>query len=138
MIKRVLETMHIQVLEKPSFEADDILATLSSQASTQGMEVLICSGDRDSFQLVNESVTVLYPVKGVSEMARMTPSAVEAKYGVPPPQRYPDLAALVGESSDNLPGGIPVSARRRPRSGSPRTTVSRRRRPRRPGLGQGR
>ena len=103
VIKRVLETMHIQVLEKPSFEADDILATLADQARTQGMEVLICSGDRDAFQLVNESVTVLYPVKGVSEMARMTPAAVEAKYGVPP-QRYPDLAALVGETSDNLPG----------------------------------
>jgi len=103
VIQRVLATMHIPVLEKPSFEADDILATLSSQARAQGMEVLICSGDRDSFQLVNDAVTVLYPVKGVSEMARMTPAAVEAKYGVPP-QRYPDLAALVGESSDNLPG----------------------------------
>ncbi|WP_456817476.1 DNA polymerase I [Cellulomonas sp. URHB0016] len=103
VIQRVLATMHIPVLEKPSFEADDILATLADQARTQGMEVLICSGDRDAFQLVNESVTVLYPVRGVSEMARMTPAAVEAKYGVPP-QRYPDLAALVGESSDNLPG----------------------------------
>jgi DNA polymerase-1 len=65
--------------------------------------VLICSGDRDAFQLVGERVTVLYPVKGVSELARMTPATVEAKYGVPP-ARYSDLAALVGESSDNLPG----------------------------------
>ena len=67
------------------------------------MQVLICTGDRDALQLVNDDVTVLYPVKGVSELARMTPAAVEAKYGVPP-ERYPDLAALVGETSDNLPG----------------------------------
>src|SRR6478735_7611232 len=103
VIQRVLDTMHIPYLSKPQFEADDILATLSVQARAQGMQVLICSGDRDAFQLVNEDVTVLYPVKGVSELARMTPAAVEAKYGVPP-ERYSDLAALVGESSDNLPG----------------------------------
>ena len=103
MIERVLETMHIPALSKPQFEADDILATLSVQARAQGMQVLICTGDRDALQLVNDDVTVLYPVKGVSELARMTPAAVEAKYGVPP-ERYPDLAALVGESSDNLPG----------------------------------
>ncbi|AEE45969.1 DNA polymerase I [Cellulomonas fimi ATCC 484] len=103
VIQRVLATMHVPVLEKPHFEADDILATLSRQARAQGMQVLVCTGDRDAFQLVNDDVTVLYPVKGVSELARMTPAAVEAKYGVPP-ERYPDLAALVGESSDNLPG----------------------------------
>lgn len=103
IIKRLLETLHIPALEKPHFEADDILATLSAQARAQGMQVLVCTGDRDAFQLVNDDVTVLYPVKGVSELARMTPEAVEAKYGVPP-ERYPDLAALVGETSDNLPG----------------------------------
>ncbi len=103
VIKQLLATMHVQVLDKPGFEADDILATLTTQAREQGMHVAICSGDRDSFQLVSETVTVLYPVRGVSEMARMTPEAVEAKYGVPP-ERYPDLAALVGETSDNLPG----------------------------------
>ena len=65
--------------------------------------MLICSGDRDSFQLVNDHTTVIYPMRGVSEMKRMTPAAVEEKYGVPP-GRYPELAALVGESSDNLPG----------------------------------
>lgn len=103
VVRRVLETMHVQVIDKPGFEADDILATLAGRAVAQGMHVAICSGDRDAFQLVRPEVTVLYPVKGVSELARMTPEAVEAKYGVPP-QRYPDLAALVGESSDNLPG----------------------------------
>ncbi|MDM7831069.1 DNA polymerase I [Cellulomonas edaphi] len=103
VIRRVLDTMHIPVLTKERFEADDILATLAGRAEAQGMQVLICSGDRDSFQLVTPDVTVLYPVRGVSELARMTPEAVEAKYGVSP-ARYPDLAALVGESSDNLPG----------------------------------
>ena len=82
-----------------------MIATLTIAAIEQAGidEVLICSGDRDTFQLVNDQVTVLYPVKGVSELARMTPAAVTTKYGVPP-QRYSDLAALVGESSDNLPG----------------------------------
>ncbi len=103
VIRRVLEPLHIPVLTKERYEADDILATLASQATAQGMEVLICTGDRDGFQLVRDNVTVLYPVKGVSELARMTPEAVEAKYGVSP-LRYPDLAALVGETSDNLPG----------------------------------
>jgi DNA polymerase I len=65
--------------------------------------VLICSGDRDAFQLVGDRVTVLYPRKGVSDLARMTPAAVSERYGVGP-ERYRDLAALVGESSDNLPG----------------------------------
>ncbi len=103
VIKQLLATMHVQVLDKPGVEADDILATLTTQAVAQGMQVAICSGDRDTFQLVRPEVTVLYPVRGVSETARMTPEAVEAKYGVPP-ERYPDLAALVGETSDNLPG----------------------------------
>jgi len=103
VIRRVLEPLHIPVVTKERFEADDVIATLATQATAQGMQVLICSGDRDSFQLVRDDVTVLYPVRGVSELARMTPEAVEAKYGVPP-ERYSDLAALVGETSDNLPG----------------------------------
>ena len=65
--------------------------------------MLICTGDRDSFQLVDELTTVIYPMRGVSEMKRMTPAAVEERYGVPPHQ-YPELAAIVGETSDNLPG----------------------------------
>lgn len=103
LIKEVLDTLRINFIELPGIEADDILATLSTRASAAGMEVLVCSGDRDTLQLVNGDVTVLYPKKGVSELARMDPEAVEAKYGVPP-ERYPDLAALVGETSDNLPG----------------------------------
>ena len=65
--------------------------------------MLICTGDRDSIQLVTEDSTVLYPMRGVSDLARLTPAAVEEKYGVPP-HRYPELAAIVGETSDNLPG----------------------------------
>jgi len=103
LIKEVLETLRVPVLEREGVEADDIIATLAGQAAAAGMEVLICSGDRDAFQLVNDDVTLLYPIRGVSEMTRMTPGAVLDKYGLPPEQ-YPDLAALVGESSDNLPG----------------------------------
>jgi DNA polymerase I len=103
LIKEVLDAMRIRYLDKDLFEADDILATLSSQADALGMDVLVCSGDRDSLQFVNKNVTVLYPIKGVSELARMTPDAVQTKYGVTPTE-YSDLAALVGETSDNLPG----------------------------------
>jgi len=84
------------------YEADDIIATITKQAEREGAEVLICTGDRDSFQLVTEKTTVLYPKRGVSEMARMTPSAVQEKYGMSPDQ-YPDFAALRGDPSDNLP-----------------------------------
>ncbi|MFI9486321.1 DNA polymerase I [Promicromonospora sp. NPDC052451] len=103
LIKEVLDALRVPFVQLEGIEADDILATLATQARAADMEVLICSGDRDALQLVNGHVTVLYPKKGVSELARMDPEAVEAKYGVPP-ERYPDLAALVGETSDNLPG----------------------------------
>ena len=103
LVKEVLAALRIVTIEKDGFEADDVIGTLATQAVAQGFEVLICTGDRDAFQLVGESSTVLYPSRGVSEMARMTPAAVEEKYGLPP-HRYPELAALVGETSDNLPG----------------------------------
>ncbi|MFI7488183.1 DNA polymerase I [Micromonospora echinaurantiaca] len=103
LVKEVLAALRIPVVEKEGYEADDVIATLACQARDQGMSVLITTGDRDAFQLVGENITVLYPRKGVSDLARMDPAAVEAKYGVPP-QRYRDLAALVGETSDNLPG----------------------------------
>src|SRR4051812_10673976 len=103
LIKEVLSALRVPFVEKDGFEADDIIGTLATQAMTEDFEVLICSGDRDSFQLVNERTTVIYPMRGVSEMKRMTPAAVVERYGLPP-ARYPELAALVGESSDNLPG----------------------------------
>jgi len=103
LIKEVLQALRISYLEKDGYEADDVIGTLVTQAVADGFEVLVCTGDRDAFQLVSDDTTVIYPMRGVSEMKRMTPAAVEERYGIPP-QRYPDLAALVGESSDNLPG----------------------------------
>jgi DNA polymerase-1 len=103
LIKEVLAALHVTSLEVPGYEADDIIATLATRAEADGFDVLICSGDRDCFQLVTDHVTVLYPRKGVSDLARMTPEAVRERYGLDP-ERYPDLAALVGETSDNLPG----------------------------------
>ncbi len=103
LIKQVLDALNIVHVEKEGFEADDIIATLATAASADGYAVGIVTGDRDAMQLVDERVTVLYPRKGVSDLARMTPDAVEEKYLVRP-ARYPELAALVGETSDNLPG----------------------------------
>ncbi|GAC1523985.1 MAG: DNA polymerase I [Marmoricola sp.] len=103
LIREVLDAFHIQHLELDGYEADDIIATLVTEALAEDTEVLILTGDRDSLQLVTPDSTVLYPMRGVSDLARMTPDAVEAKYGVAP-GRYPELAALVGEDSDNLPG----------------------------------
>ncbi len=92
----------ITQFEVEGYEADDILATLTKRAEKEGAEILICTGDRDSFQLVSQATTVLYPKRGVSEMARMTPDAVQEKYGMSADQ-YPDFAALRGDPSDNLP-----------------------------------
>lgn len=103
LIKEVLSALRIPHVAIDGFEADDIIATLATQASRADWDVLICTGDRDALQLVDDHTTVLYPRKGVSDLARMTPAAVEERYFVTP-QRYPELAALVGESSDNLPG----------------------------------
>jgi DNA polymerase-1 len=103
LIQKFLGELHIPVVTAPGFEADDIIATLARRAHREGFEVLILTGDRDALQLVEPGITVLYPRKGVSDLARMTPDAVEAKYGVTPLQ-YADLAALRGDPSDNLPG----------------------------------
>jgi DNA polymerase I len=103
LIKEVLAALRVTTVELEGFEADDVIATLTTQAYAAGYETLICSGDRDAMQLVSDRVTLLYPRKGVSDLARMTPEAVQEKYGVVPGE-YPDIAALVGETSDNLPG----------------------------------
>jgi len=108
LIREVLDALAVSTLSLEGYEADDIIATLVRRARAiedagAPMDVVICSGDRDSFQLIGPDVTVLYPVRGVSEMTRMTPDGVLAKYGIGP-ELYSDLAALVGESSDNLPG----------------------------------
>ena len=103
LIKEVLVALDIPVLTADGFEADDIIATLVRRSAGQADAVDIVTGDRDSFQLVDDRVTVLYPLRGVSELARMTPTAIEDKYGLTPAQ-YPDYAALRGDPSDNLPG----------------------------------
>ena len=103
LIREVLDAMGIVSLAREGFEADDILATLAYRAGNDGATVLVVSGDRDSFQTVTDNVTVLYPGTGPGDLRRMTPEAVEEKYGVPP-HRYPEIAAIVGETSDNLPG----------------------------------
>lgn len=103
LIGELLDAMGAQRFAVDGFEADDIIATLATQAETAGFEVLIVTGDRDSFQLVSDHTTVLYPTKGVSELTRFTPEKVFEKYGLTPAQ-YPDFAALRGDPSDNLPG----------------------------------
>lgn len=102
ILKEVLSTLGITTIEKIDFEADDVIATLSVAAKPLGFKTLIVTGDRDSFQLVNDTTTVLYPMKGVSVLHRFTPEAVEEKYGLTPRQ-YPEFAALRGDPSDNLP-----------------------------------
>ncbi|POX40364.1 DNA polymerase I [Streptomyces sp. Ru73] len=103
LIGELLDAMKVKRFATEGFEADDIIATLATQATEQGFEVSIVTGDRDAFQLVNDHVTVLYPTKGVSELTRFTPEKVFEKYGLTPAQ-YPDYAALRGDPSDNLPG----------------------------------
>jgi len=103
LVKEVLDALRIRTVEAENYEADDVIATLTTQAVADGMDVLILTGDRDALQLVSERVTVLYPRRGVSELTRFTPEEVESKYGLTPAQ-YPDFAALRGDPSDNLPG----------------------------------
>ncbi|TSD98056.1 DNA polymerase I [Skermania sp. ID1734] len=103
LTKDVLGALGIPVMALSGYEADDIIATLTTQAVPMGFKVLVVTGDRDSIQLVNENVTVLYPRKGVSDLTRFTPEEVFSKYGLTPTQ-YPDYAALRGDPSDNLPG----------------------------------
>jgi DNA polymerase-1 len=103
LVKEVLGVLGVPALAKDNYEADDLIATLTTQAVAEGYDVLICTGDRDALQLVNESVTVLYPRKGVSDLVRYDPAGVNDKYGLTPEQ-YPDFAALRGDPSDNLPG----------------------------------
>ncbi len=103
MIKQVLAALDVPVLEVPGVEADDVLATLATRAVDEGFHAYVVTGDRDAMQLVDEHLTVLYTLRGISEVAEMTPAAVEDRYGVPPAS-YVELAALRGDNSDNLPG----------------------------------
>ena len=101
-LHQMVAALGIKAFAIEGFEADDIIATFAKAAEKESFEVLISTGDRDSFQLISESITVLYPRKGMSDLARMTPEAVKEKYGLTPLQ-YHDFAALRGDPSDNLP-----------------------------------
>jgi DNA polymerase-1 len=103
LIGELLDAMSVRRFAVEGFEADDVIATLATQAAAEGFKVSIVTGDRDAFQLVSDDVTVLYPTKGVSELTRFTPEKVQERYGLTPAQ-YPDYAALRGDPSDNLPG----------------------------------
>ena len=102
LIFEVLDALGIRHLSAPGYEADDIIATLATEASAAGSDVLIVTGDRDTFQLIDDHVTVLYNSRGVSDMKRYDPVSLVEKYGLTPAQ-YPDFAALRGDPSDNLP-----------------------------------
>lgn len=104
LLEEALHAMNVTTIAKEDYEADDILATLARRGVEEGYRVLLVSGDRDTIQLVNDDVTLLYPnVRGVSELKIYDPAAVREKYGIDPHQ-YPEIAALVGETSDNLIG----------------------------------
>ena len=104
LLEEALKAMGIQTLSKEDFEADDILATLAHRGSAEGFTVYVVSGDRDAIQMIDDNVTLLYPnARGVSELKRYDAVTVMERYGIEPHQ-YPDIAALVGETSDNLIG----------------------------------
>ena len=103
LLHETLAAMNIRTFTRENYEADDVLASFADQAADQGFRVLLVSGDRDTFQLIRPETTILYPVKGVLNLARMDDAAVFEKYGIHAKQ-YPDMAALVGEASDNLIG----------------------------------
>ena len=102
LVREVLDALRVPIVTAEGFEADDVIATLATQAAAEDMDVLVVTGDRDAFQLVSDRVTVLYNARGVSDMRRMTPDSVQDKYGLSPEQ-YPEFAALRGDPSDNLP-----------------------------------
>ncbi len=103
LLVEALAAMRITSVSREDYEADDLIASLARQGEQEGFRVLIVSGDRDTFQLISDATTILYPIKGVMNLSRMDDAAVTEKYGVSAKQ-YQDLAALVGETSDNLPG----------------------------------
>ena len=103
LLVEALAAMRITSVSREDYEADDLIASLARQGENEGFRVLVVSGDRDTFQLISDNTTILYPIKGVMNLARMDDAAVLEKYGVSSKQ-YQDLAALVGETSDNLPG----------------------------------
>ncbi|PJM73069.1 DNA polymerase I [Bifidobacterium primatium] len=103
VIQDMLRALGVTYIEKPGFEGDDVIGTLASMGERSGFRTLVLSGDRDAFQLIDDSITVLYPGHHFKDLRHMTPQSVVDKYKVTP-QQYPDLAALRGETADNIPG----------------------------------
>lgn len=103
LIREVLDVLEIRQLTAPGFEADDVIATLATRAEAEDWNVFVVTGDRDSFQLIDDSITVLYTRRGISDVVTATADWIEEKYGIPP-DRYLEYAALRGDPSDNLPG----------------------------------
>jgi DNA polymerase-1 len=104
LVRQVVETLGIRVLELPGYEADDIIATLATQGRDAGLDVIVVTGDRDVYQLVEDPhVKVLYNRRGVSDYVLYDEAGIEERTGVPPAM-YLQYAALRGDTSDNLPG----------------------------------
>jgi DNA polymerase I len=103
LVVEVLDALGIPHLAVDGVEADDLIATYAEQATAEGLDTLIVTGDRDVFQLIDDHVTVLYTRRGISDTVLMDATAIQDKYGVEP-ARYPMLAALRGDPSDNIPG----------------------------------
>ncbi|PLS29440.1 DNA polymerase I [Bifidobacterium parmae] len=103
LIQEMLAALGVTYIEKPGYEGDDVIGTLATMGEQAGYHTLVLSGDRDAFQLIDDNITVLYPGHHFKDLKHMTPDAVVAKYKVTP-QQYPDLAALRGETADNIPG----------------------------------
>lgn len=103
LIQRMLSALGVTYIEQPGYEGDDVIGTLATMGDKAGYCTLVLSGDRDAFQLINDNITVLYPGHHFKDLKHMTAEAVVEKYHVTPEQ-YPDLAALRGETADNIPG----------------------------------
>ena len=103
LIRDVLEAMAIPQIGVAGYEADDVIATLVGKAKSEAWEVVVVTGDRDAFQLIEKDVTVLYTRRGISDTVRADAAWVEERYGVKP-EDYVEYAALRGDTSDNLPG----------------------------------
>ncbi len=116
LIQQALEALGVRYVEQPGYEGDDVIATLATMGEQAGYKTLVLSGDRDAFQLIDDHITVLYPGYHFKDLKHMDPQAVLDKYHVTP-QQYPDLAALRGETADNIPG-VPASAMASPPNGS--------------------
>ena len=103
LIREVLETLNIPIVEVEGHEADDAIATLACRAIDQGMETVIVTADRDFFQLVRPGISVMFNRRGISDIVRYDEAAVQERFGLPPAQ-YLDYVALKGDTSDNIPG----------------------------------